>query len=133
MGFQQMGFDDLAKQLEELGEIDQYAPELLKAAAPTLEKSMKEEVGKASDRGYATGELKEALKANKPGQNSYGHYVSVTAKGTDRKGVKNNEKLAYLNYGTSKQQARPVISKAVKNAEKECLQVMQETFNEVVK
>ena len=53
------------------------------------------------------------------------------AKGKDRKGVRNNEKLAYLNYGTSKQGAKPVVGKAVKNAEGKCLEIMQEKFNEV--
>lgn len=55
----------------------------------------------------------------------------VTADGVDRKGVRNNEKLAYLNYGTTKQQARPVIAKAIDEAEPECLKVMQEKFDEV--
>lgn len=47
-------------------------------------------------------------------------------------GIRNNEKLAYLEYGTSKQEARPVIGKAVHHSENECLQIMQEKFNEVV-
>ena len=55
----------------------------------------------------------------------YGHYVMVTAEGKDKKGVRNNEKLAYLNYGTQKQQARPVISPAIKSSESDCLKIMQ--------
>lgn len=133
MGFQTMGFDEFAKELEELGNVDKYAPELLNAAAPALEKELRSQVEREANRGYATGDLANAVEAKKPGKNKYGHYVIVTAEGKDRKGVRNNEKLAYLNYGTSKQQARPVITNSIKNAENDCLEAMQQKFNEVVK
>lgn len=131
--FKTTGFDEFARELEELGKIDEYAPEMLKAAAPILEKELKDQVKKEADRGYAKGDLARSIKANEPEENQYGYYVSVSAKGKDRKGIRNNEKLAYLNYGTVKQEARPVISKALKNAEDECLDAMQKKFNEVVK
>lgn len=133
MGFQPIGFDEFARELEKLGNIDEYAPELLNAAAPTLEKELKNQVSKAANKGYATGDLKDSIKAKKPGKNVYGHYVMVTAEGKDKKGVRNNEKLAYLNYGTQKQQARPVISPAIKSSESDCLKIMQQKFNEVTK
>ena len=131
MGFQTMGFDEFAKELEELGNVDKYAPELLNAAAPILEKNLRSQVKRETNRGYATGDLASSIKAKKPGKNAYGHYVMVTAEGKDRKGVRNNEKLAYLNYGTSKQQARPVISNAIRDSEDACLEIMQKKFNEV--
>ena len=131
MGFQRMGVDEFAKELEELGNVDKYAPELLNAAAPILEKELHSQVQRKANRGYATGDLAASIKAKKPGENKYGHYVVVTAEGKDRKGVRNNEKLAYLNYGTSKQQARPVIAKSIKNAEGDCLEAMQKKFDEV--
>lgn len=131
MGFKTMDFDDFAKELEELGNVDEYAPEMLTAAAPVLQKTLKGRVKREANRGYATGDLESAIEAHKPGKNGYGHYVMVTADGVDRKGVRNNEKLAYLNYGTAKQQARPVIAKAIDEAEPECLKVMQEKFDEV--
>lgn len=127
------GIDELIKKLDQIGGIDKYAPEMLAAAAPVLENALKEEVQKAADRGYAEGSLKKSIRANKPKVNEYGHYVSVTAKGKDKKGVRNNEKLAYLHYGTSKQVARPVLSKAVEKAEREAIQKMQKKFDEVVK
>ena len=39
MGFRLMGFDEFARELEKLGNIDEYAPELLNAAAPHSKKS----------------------------------------------------------------------------------------------
>ena len=131
MGFQTMGFDEFAKELEELGNVDAYAPALLNAAAPILEEGLRGQVKREANRGYATGDLASSIKAKKPGKNAYGHYVMVTAEGKDRKGVRNNEKLAYLNYGTTKQQARPVIAKAIQESEDDCLEVMQEKFDEV--
>ena len=131
MGFEVMGFDEFAKELEDLGKLDDYAPELLSAAAPVLEKELRTQVKKEANKGYATGDLANAIKAKKPGENEYGHYVMVTAEGKDRKGVRNNEKLAYLNYGTMKQEARPVIANAVKASENECVKTMQQKFDEV--
>ena len=131
MGFQMMGFDEFAKELEELGDIDKYAPAMLNAAAPILEKSLRSRVKREANRGYANGDLAGSIKAKKPGKNEYGHYVMVTADGKDRKGVRNNEKLAYLNYGTTKQEARPVISGAITDAEGDCLEAMQRKFDEV--
>lgn len=131
MGFRSIGFDDFAKELENLGKLDDYAPTLLNAAAPVLEKGLRNQVKREANRGYATGSLESSIKAKKPGQNQYGHYVAVTAEGKDRKGIRNNEKLAYLNYGTMKQQARPVISRAIRNSEDECIKIMQQKFNEV--
>ena len=53
--------------------------------------------------------------------------------GTDSKGVRNAEKMGYKEYGTSKQPAKPVLKKAVKKSEKECLEIMQKAFEEVTK
>ena len=133
MGFDTFGFDSFAKELEKIGNVDSYAPELLKAASPILEKGLRSEVGVAVNKGYATGDLKKSIEANEPSENQRGHYVSVTAQGSDRKGIRNNEKLAYLNYGTSKQVANPVIAKAIQKTEKDCLEAMQNKFNEVIK
>lgn len=131
MGFEQMGFELLEKELERLGEIETYAPKMLREAAPILEERLQAEVQNEANKGYAKGDLKKSIKANKPSKNKYGHYVAVTARGKDRKGVRNNEKLAYLNYGTQQQEARPVIAKAIKGAERECMEAMQRKFDEV--
>ncbi|MFR8621690.1 hypothetical protein [[Ruminococcus] torques] len=57
MGFQPIGFDEFARELEKLGNIDEYAPELLNAAAPTLEKELKNQVSKAANKGVCDGRL----------------------------------------------------------------------------
>lgn len=131
MSFDTLGFDDLQKELERIADIGNIAPQMLRAAAPVLEENLKEEVQKNAAKGYANGDLYRSISANKPKENTYGHYVSVTAKGKDEKGVKNAEKLQYLEYGTSKQDATEPISKAVKKSEKKCHEIMQKKFEEV--
>ena len=44
MGFQAIGFDDFAKELDRLGKLDEYAPDMLETAAPILERELKGQV-----------------------------------------------------------------------------------------
>lgn len=126
-----MGLEELTRELDRLGKTNDYAPEMLKAASPILEDELKAQVRNAANRGYATGTLESSISANEPHVTQGGYSVSVTAKGKDKKKVRNNEKLAYLNYGTSRQQAQPVISKAIDKAEDKCIEAMQKKFDEV--
>ena len=48
--------------MDQLGKIDEYAPELLEAAVQPLEKELKGQVQRAANRGYATGELASSIK-----------------------------------------------------------------------
>lgn len=41
-------------------------------------------------------------------------------------------KMVYLEYGTSKQRATPVLSRATRRAEKDVISKMQEVFNREV-
>lgn len=132
MGLRSIGFDEIARDLEKIGNIDRYAPELLEAASPILEKALKRQIEKSTTKGYATGTLAGSIKAEKPSKNKKGHYVAVTAEGKDKKGVRNNEKLGYLEYGTVKQAGIPVLAPAVEAARGECTEVMQKKLNEVL-
>ena len=131
MSFKSEGFDEILKQLNGLVDADDLSNEMLNAAAPVLEKELKNQVNTAANRGYATGELERAISANKPKENVHGHYVAITAKGKNKKGTRYNEILAYLNYGTSRQAARNVVAKANKKSEKQCVEKMQEKFDEL--
>lgn len=131
MSFKTLGFDDLQKELNRIADIENIAPQMLQAAVPVLERNLKDEVQSSANKGYATGDLHQSISANKPKENDRGHYISVTAKGADRKNTRNAEKLAYLEYGTSKQDATEPISKAVKKSEKKCHEIMQKKFEEV--
>lgn len=129
MGKFDFQFDDgITRQLERLENFDEIVPEILGEAVPILEKHVKSEVSKHKK----TGSLYESIKAGKPSKNKYGWYVAVTPTGSDENGVRNAEKLVYMEYGTSKEAATPVLTKALNDAQEEVTEKLQELFDEVV-
>lgn len=130
--FSMNGIEDLMKELEDLADIEETAKKMVDEATPVLEETVRSEIKSAANRGYATGELANSVKKTKAKTNQYGVYAAVLVSGTDHKGVRNAEKLAYLEYGTSTQQAHPVMAKAVNKAEQECLSKMQQVFEREV-
>ena len=125
------GLDDFMKIIEKVGNLDELAPQMINAATPVVEKELKQNIRDAADRGYATGELESAIHATKAKQNEYGYFAAVGATGVDSKGVRNNEKLAYLEYGVDGRQApHPVMQKTINDSESECMDIMQAVFNE---
>lgn len=121
--------DDFIKQLGNLADIDRYAPLMIDGAIPILEQQVKVELS----RHKVTGDLLKSIKTTKTKKTKAGVYsASVEPSGTDRKGVRNVEKMLYLEYGTSRQPATPVLTKAVKDSEKEVLTTMQAIFDREV-
>lgn len=121
------GMDDFMEELSAL-DIDRIAPVMLEEAVPILEKEVKQAAGRHKD----SGDMAESIKATKAGMNNYGHYISVRPTGVDSKGVRNMEKMAYLEHGTSKQKATPVLSPAVRRAEEPVINKLQEVFDREV-
>ncbi len=121
--------DDFIKQLGNLADIDRYAPLMIDGAIPILEQQVKVELSRHKVTGY----LLKSIKTTKTKKTKAGVYsASVEPSGTDRKGVRNAEKMLYLEYGTSRQPATPVLTKAVKDSEKEVLTTMQAIFDREV-
>lgn len=119
---------DFIKQLGKLADVDRIAPQILNEALPILERNVKSEVSKH----VVSGDLLKSIKMSKAKKNKYGYYASVRPTGTDKKGVRNMEKMVYLEYGTSKQSPAPTLTKAIKDSEKAVLNKMQEVFNREV-
>ena len=119
---------DFIKQLGKLADVDRIAPQMIDEALPILERNVKAEVSKHK----VSGDLLKSIKLTKAKKNKYGYYASVQPSGTDKKGVRNMEKMVYLEYGTSDQPATPVLTKAIKDSEKAVLDKMQEVFNREV-
>jgi len=120
--------DGFMNQLEELGNVDAYAPRMIDAALPILERSLNSAYGKHK----ITGVLAGSVRVKKASKNTYGYFGAVFPSGKDAAGVRNAEKAVYLEYGTSKQYATPVIASAVNSVEGEVLKAMEDVFNEVV-
>ena len=121
------GIDDLMKGLSQI-DVDRIAPKMLEESVPILEKSVRAESAKHRD----TGAMEESIKATGANVNARGHYICVRPTGRDEKGVRNMEKMVYMEYGTSKQGATPVLSPAVRKAEDKVADKMQEVFNREV-
>lgn len=121
------GIVDLMNGISQL-DIDKIAPAMLDEVAPILEKAVKKKAAAHKD----TGELQASIKRTKAKRTGDGYSITVRPTGKDKKGVRNMEKAAYLEYGTSKQGAAPVISPAVRESEEPVSEKMQEVFSREV-
>ena len=120
---------DFIKQLGKLADVDRIAPQMIDEAMPILERNVKAEVSKH----VVSGDLLKSIKISKAKKTKNGgYYSSVRPTGTDKKGVRNMEKMVYLEYGTKKQPARPVLTKALRDSETAVLNKMEEVFKREV-
>ena len=126
--FQVDGFEELNKKLNSIADYDGIAPELINNSLEPLENELKSQLKKHQK----SGSLVKSVKKKKAKKNKYGWYGQVLPTGTDENGVRNMEKLAYMEYGTSHQAATPVITPAINNAIAEVEDNMQEKYNEIV-
>ena len=125
------GLTDLDEIFKKCMKAEEIAKKAIDQAAPILEASFKGKVAGAATKGYATGELADSISTTKAKVNDRGVFAAVRPTGHDRKGVRNAEKLAYLEYGTSRGQApRPVRDAAVSAVEGQCISVMEQVVYE---
>lgn len=117
------------KQLGKLADVDRLAPKMIDEAIPILETNVKKEASRHKD----TGDMVNSIKKTKVSKNRHGYYTTVRPTGKDRKGVRNMEKLAYAEFGTSKQPPTPMLTKAIKDSEKPVQNKMQQVFEREVK
>lgn len=121
--------DDFLKQLGKMEDIDRLAPKMIDEALPILEKNFKRELAKHK----RTGDLINSVKKTKAGKSKYsGYYGLVLPTGTDQNGVRNMDKLAYMEFGTTAQPADPVITNVTNSSEAAVLSKMQEVFTREV-
>lgn len=123
--FEIEGIDDLLKDLSML-DVERLAPIMLEESVPILE----EAVVKRASRHHDSGDMVESIKKSGAERNQIGYYICVRPTGRDKKGVRNMEKMAALEYGVDgKQGATPVLTPAVNAAEEKVLEKMQEVFD----
>lgn len=143
--FEIRGLDDMMQALNAL-EVEEVAAKMLEESVPILEQEVKKEVSRHKD----TGDMYESIGSTGARRNQRGYYICVRptgyasakkwrnarTKGGKRAGkkvrVRNMGKMVYLEYGTSKQRATPVLSRATRRAEKDVISKMQEVFNREV-
>ena len=121
--------DDLGESLEAMMDEEALCTYMLNAAGPILERN----VVAASSAHIHEGDMVRSIKPTRPEKGKAGWHLTVRPTGKDSKGVRNMEKMAYLEYGTSKQAATPVLGPAVRQSETACLDAMQKAFDERTK
>lgn len=123
---------DFLRKLGRMSDIDKIAPKMLEEAAPILERHYRAELSAAMTGRYSKGEMMKSIKIRRPKQNDFGWFTAVFPTGVDSKGVRNAFKAAVLEYGSSRQPARPWVEKAKKDAESAVYAKMQEVFEREV-
>lgn len=114
--------------LERMQDTDVTTKKILKATVPILKRQVKAECEKHT----RTRSMVDSVDATKIKKNKIGWFVTVRPTGVDEKGVGNMEKMAHAEFGTSKQAATPILSKAIADCRDECLEKMIETYKEIV-
>ena len=125
--FEVNGIDSLMAGLNDL-EVKEMAPKMLEEAVPILEKHIRV----VAEAHKITGSMVKSIKKTGAMVGKNGYYICVRPTGKDENGVRNMEKMVYLENGTSRQIARPVISEGVRKAEQEVLKILQEVFEREV-
>ena len=119
------GMDELLVKLNQLGRFDEIAPKMMKAGMEILQEEVMAEASKHKDTGAMVASIKPTgLMAGYGG----GYYMCTRPTGRDKKGVRNMEKMVYLEYGVKGRPGVPVITAAVIKAEPKVIQAMQEVF-----
>lgn len=119
--------NELVKQLERLENFDELAKQILTDSSQPLESALNRELSEHKDTETLIRSVKKIVKKSK-----YGWFLTVRPTGKDKKGVRNMEKLAYLEFGTSKQSPRPLLARVMSRAESAVKELMQRNFDDYV-
>ena len=117
-------FGQLMRDLTSL-DVGKMTDEMIQAAEPIMLEKMKHH---AQKHNYS-GSMQKSIKSTGIKTNRSGKFLVVRPTGKDSKGVRNMEKMAYLEYGTYKQAATPVVTPAVKEAESIVERAMDAIFD----
>ena len=123
-----VGLDDFMKDLSSV-DVDIFAPEAIESASPIVEQKLKQK----SEPHKVTGAMVKSIKPSKVKRQKDGSYsLIVRPTGKDKKGVRNMEKMAYLEYGVLEhnQPATPVITPTVRETEDKVLAHIQKSFDD---
>lgn len=112
--------------------LDEISMEAVESAESIVVDALTEECSKhnIAETDKTRGEMVASIEAVGAKRNQYGVFDYVYPMGEDSKGVRNVEKLAYLEYGTSKQPATPVMQKVVNRIEEKVYCQMEKYIKE---
>lgn len=121
-----VGLDEFARDLSAI-DIEYIAPRALEDSAPIVEHRLKER----SEKHKRTGAMAKSIRAKKATKKKGRYELFVGPQGTDKNGVRNMEKMAFLEYGVKShnQPPTPVITPTVQETHDEVCDHMQATFD----
>lgn len=130
MKMEAVGFMDLIRKFDgEVQDMERTVKLALQEGGEVLTDVTKEEVKRAANRGYATGELARSIAPTSAQKNRWGYFVAVRPTGVDPRGTRNGAKWGYLKYGNGRGSApRDFEEKAIQRSEKEIVKVAQDVF-----
>lgn len=134
MGFSCSGIDELAAELQELGQLDNgnLTEKMLNAGAEVIAEEWKKGIdGTVKSGGRSTGEMSASVAPSKKIKRT-GDVSATTIypQGKDRKGVRNAEKAFILHYGKSGQLGTRFVDKVEEAAEERATAAMEKVFEE---
>ena len=119
--------DEIDSLMKDLSVLDFHtlAPKILEEVAPIVKGNIEKRSAAHRDSGSMAG----SIQPKKMTRGASGYRISIRPTGKDSKGVRNMEKMCYLEYGTAKQAATPVMGPAVAESEEPVYEKMQEVFD----
>lgn len=130
--------DIIEQQLSKISNIDELAPQMINAALPIYEKSVRNAVSSVirNEDGDSTGALVRSVGTTKAKKCKNGGYIgNIVFKGNGRhvyknkvQVVRNMQKAVSLEYGTAHEAARPFMGKAKSECEQAVIDKMQEVM-----
>lgn len=127
------GVDELVKELEKMGQLTgPLADAMLRAGIQPIVEARKAEAIKRKH--VDTGQMVKAIAADRKVQDvgGAGKHMTVYARGTDRKGVRNAEKEYILHYGSGKLPADHWVDAASDKAEPQAIAAMTDVLNHFI-
>ena len=136
MGVQLTGWDDLIKYLDKLSTkpyLDSITQKAVNQAKEVGASSMRSAIASSEFGERSTGSVAASVVTTYAKVNSYGTYSVAMPSGHDKKGKRNGEKAAYLEYGSPTLAARPWRARAVTAAKGHALKIMEEILKSEMK
>lgn len=128
-------FDDFSNALNSV-DFAYIAPKALKDSAPITERVL---IEKSRAHVGKTGRMHASIKTYKVKKKGDGFTIFIGPSGTDRRGVRNMEKMAYLEYGVKgidslgrrrNQPPTPVLTTTIQETKEDVYDKMQDVFND---
>lgn len=127
------GFDDILKKFDKIAyNTSDMAIVAVDEAAPIVEKSFKNHIDSAANRGYATGALKNSVVTQKAKENQYGVFSVVKVTGMAASGIPRTDQLRYLEFGTKRQQPHPVRAPTIAECAVKVQEIMKKSMEKQI-